>query len=718
MNCEKAESNMVKKPKNRNILVAPNRNHAKAKKIKLSISNDKKNKKYKFNKNKSLITNIKDFISYIIRSILNFIFQLLFWIILRVSVVLFLILGSSVLYYFSILPEAKLLMDDRLRGSVTMLDAKGNVFAWRGDQFGGKVSSSTVSPYLKNAIIATEDKRFYTHWGISPRGILGAIRINLREGRKPWQGNGGSTITQQLAKRIYFEKKGNFERKLKEVPMSMAMELKYTKDEIFSIYLNRAFLGSGAYGFEAASQRYFSKSARDVSPAQAAMLAGLLKAPSAANPIRNLDRAQSRGNLIVGLMKDQGYLTQAQAIRAKNNPAKLSQTAADMVGGYFADWVLGSAPEFIIKDANADVIIKTTFDKGAQLAAEGALDSVFQNLKQGSDVQAGIVVMSPNGAVRAMVGGRKTGLAGSFNRATQALRQTGSAFKPMVYAAALENGFQYNSIVTDEPITIEVIDGTYEPQNYSRTFDGEVNLTEALAKSTNTVAIKISEEIGKSRVKAIANDFGIKSNIPLVPSMALGTAESTLLEMTGAYAGILNKGMSSIPFGLSSITIQGDNESLLEHDASNSLRVINENAANQLTFMMKQVIKSGTGLRANLGDRPAAGKTGTTQGARDAWFIGFTADYVVGVWMGYDDNRKLTGVTGGGMPAEIWREVMLRIHENEALKPIVKNEDKLISELNSKNSTKFINGIFKGLGNKVKESSGSNFILRLQNLFN
>ena len=245
MNCEKAESNMVKKPKNRNILVAPNRNHAKAKKIKLSISNDNKNKKYKFDKKKSLITNIKDFISHIIRSILNFIFQLLFWIILRVSVVLFLILGSSVLYYFSILPEAKLLMDDRLRGSVTMLDAKGNVFAWRGDQFGGKVSSSTVSPYLKNAIIATEDKRFYTHWGISPRGILGAIRINLREGRKPWQGNGGSTITQQLAKRIYFEKKGNFERKLKEVPMSMAMELKYTKDEIFSIYLNRAFLGSG-----------------------------------------------------------------------------------------------------------------------------------------------------------------------------------------------------------------------------------------------------------------------------------------------------------------------------------------------------------------------------------------------------------------------------------------------------------------------------------------
>ena len=376
---------MVKKPNKRSPLVAPNRNAQKQKKKSGSANN--KNIK---NKHNSITTRIKKFINNIISTIFNFIFKIFIWVFLRVSIVMIVILGSSILYYFSILPDAKTLMDDRQKGSVTMLDAKGEVFAWRGDQFGGKVSSSTVSPYLKDAIIATEDKRFYSHWGISPRGILGAIRINIREGRKPWQGNGGSTITQQLAKRIYFEKKGNFERKIKEVPMSMAMELKYTKDEIFSIYLNRAFLGSGAYGFEAASQRYFSKSARDVNPAEAAMLAGLLKAPSAANPIRNLGRAQSRGNLIIGLMKDQGYLTDAQAIIAKNNPAKLSQTAIERAGEYFADWVLGTAPEFIIKDANADVIIETTFDKDIQFLTEQALDVVFQKLKPGSEVQAGV----------------------------------------------------------------------------------------------------------------------------------------------------------------------------------------------------------------------------------------------------------------------------------------------------------------------------------------
>ena len=707
---------MVKKPKERNILVAPNRNLSKKKKINKPALKSKRNTKS--NKSYSLISSFKNFVTNIIKAILNLTFRLLFWVIFRILIVVFLILSLSTLYYFSTLPEASFLMDDRQKGSVTMLDAKGDVFAWRGDQFGGKVSSVNVSPYLKNAIIATEDRRFYSHWGISPRGILGAIRINIREGRKPWQGNGGSTITQQLAKRIYFEKISSFERKIKEVPMSIAMELKYSKDEIFTIYLNRAFLGSGAYGFEAASQRYFGKSAREVNPAEAAMLAGLLKAPSASNPIRNLGRAQSRGSLIISLMEDQGYLTRAQAINAKNNPARLSQTAADKAGGYFADWVLGSAPEFIIKDANADVIIKTTFDKDIQLAAEQSLDIVFQKLKPGSEVQAGIIVMSPDGAVRAMVGGRKTGLAGSFNRATQALRQTGSAFKPMVYAAALENGFKYNNIVLDEPIFIEVPGGVYEPQNYSKTFDGSINLTKALAKSTNTVAIKISEEIGRSRVKAIANDFGIKSNIPLVPSMALGTAESTLLEITGAYAGILNKGISSIPYGLSSITIQGDSDSLLDHDMNTSLRVINENAANQLTFMMMQVIRSGTGIRADLGERQAAGKTGTTQGARDAWFIGFTADYVVGVWMGYDDNRKLTGVTGGGMPADIWRETMLRIHENIPLKNLIIDENKLINELETANGVEFINRIFKGLGDKAKKNSDNDFKSLLKNLFN
>jgi 1A family penicillin-binding protein len=663
---------MADSPKGRPPLVAPKRNFSEPKakpKVKKAAAPKPARKKATRTAKRTKVKSGNPIVRFF-KAIFRFIFRIIWLAFSTVAIIGCLVLGTAIFIDFGKLPAVSELMDDRQKGSVTMLDARGNVFAWRGDQFGGEVTAATVSPHLKNAIIATEDKRFYGHWGISPRGIASAIRINMRAGRKPWEGNGGSTITQQLAKDIYFKDLGSKERKIKELPMAMAMTLKYTKDEVLTIYLNRAFLGSGAYGFEAASQRYFGKSAREVNPAESAMLAGLLKAPSAANPIRNLDRAQTRANLIVGLMEDQGYLSQTEAAIARDRPAQLSQVAADKAGGAFADWVMGAAPEFIIKDANADVIIKTTFDKRIQTAAEDALDTVFQKLKAGSNAQGAIVVMSRDGAVRAMVGGRKTGLAGSFNRATQALRQTGSAFKPFVYAAALESGFRYDSIVTDEPISISTPSGPWEPKNYTRRFEGDVTLTYALAKSINTVAVKISEETGRERVRALATDFGINTEIPLVPAMALGAGESTLLEMTGAYAGILNGGVSAKPYALRSLTMQGDQEPLLTHESGQGLRVINENAASQLTYMMHQVIKQGTGGRADLGERQAAGKTGTTQGARDAWFIGFTADYVAGVWMGYDDNRKLSGVTGGGLPAEIWHETMVRVHDGLPLTPL------------------------------------------------
>ena len=606
-----------------------------------------------------------------IKALFKSIVMLIWWIGSRTAIVLGLLLAVATFYYLSLLPNAAALMDDRNSGSVTMLDRTGSVFAWRGDQFGGVVTADTVSPHLKNAVIAVEDKRFYRHLGISPRGIASAVRINMREGRKPWEGHGGSTITQQIAKQIYFEDLPALQRKIKEVPMSLAMELKYSKDEILAIYLNRAFLGNGSYGFEAASQRYFGKSARDVGPAEAAMLAGLLKAPSSTNPIRNPDRAVRRANLIIGLMEDQGYLGQAEAAIARDNPARLSQAAAERAGGYFADWILETTPDFLIEDAKSDIIIRTTFDKRIQRAAEAAMAKVFTRLKEGSRVQSAIVVMSRDGAVRGMVGGRSNALAGSFNRATQALRQTGSSFKPFVYAAALEGGLRYDSIIEDSPITIPTPSGPWTPKNYTREFKGPITATQALAESINTVAVKVSENSGRARVRAVAADFGIGNEIPDVPALALGSAESTLLEMTGAYAGILNNGVAQRPYGLEELTIQGEAEPLLtkETDATD-LRVINELAAGQLTYMMMQVIKTGTGRRADLGPRDAAGKTGTTQGARDAWFIGFTADYVAGVWMGYDDNTKLTGVTGGGMPAEIWRETMERVHDGLPLRPL------------------------------------------------
>jgi 1A family penicillin-binding protein len=598
--------------------------------------------------------------------------RLMWWGFSRAAVVGILVLGSAVGYYYLQLPPAGKLMDARENGSVTMLDYKGDVFAWRGDQFGGLVTAETVSPHLRNAVVATEDKRYFRHFGVSPRGILGAIRINLSEGRGPFEGNGGSTITQQVAKRVYFSDLPGLERKLKEVPMSIAMEMKFSKNDILTIYLNRAYLGAGTFGFEAASQRYFGKSARTVNPAEAAMLAGLLKAPSTYAPTRDLGRAQDRANLIIGLMEDQGYLTGAEARNARANPARLSETAEKRAGGYFADWIMESAPDFLIKDTTEDVLIRTTFDDRIQRAAEQALAQVFADrVKEGSNAEAAIVVMSADGAVRAMVGGRKTQIAGSFNRATQALRQTGSSFKPFVYAAALESGYRYDTIVEDAPITINVPgSGPYSPKNYSREFLGPITLTEALSKSINTVAVRVSEAIGRERVRAVAQDFGINNKVAAGPALALGASESTLLEMTGAYSGILNLGRASTPYGVTEITLQGDDTPLLGKTGGAGNRVINEFAAQQLVYMMHQVVQTGTGRRANLGSRQAAGKTGTTQGGRDAWFIGFTADYVAGVWMGYDDNSKLSGVTGGGLPAEIWRETMLKVHEGLPEKPL------------------------------------------------
>lgn len=601
------------------------------------------------------------------------ILRIIWWVTLRVAIVLFLVIGSATGYYYQTLPENALaLMDDRKRGSVTMEDRAGQVFAWRGDQFGGLVDSKTVAPQLRNAVVATEDKRFYRHFGLSPRGIVGAMRINMRAGRNPLKGNGGSTITQQVAKRVFFSDLGSIERKLKEVPMALALELKYTKDEILTIYMNRAYLGAGSHGFAAASERYFSKSATELNLPEAAMLAGLLKAPSSTAPTRNITKAQDRAGLIVGLMYDQGYITKAEMEQARANPARLSVEAASKTGGYFADWIMEAGPEFILKDTTEDIVIRTTFDRRIQKAAETALNYIFDTkVSKSSKAQAAIVVMSRDGAVRAIVGGRRSGIAGGFNRATQALRQTGSSFKPFVYAAALEQGYRYDTIVEDAPLTINIPgSGPWSPKNYTKKYLGPITLTTALAKSINTTAVRVSEDVGRKRVRAVARDFGIQHKLAAGPALALGASESTLLEMTGAYAGILNSGRKATPYGVQVLTIQGDSEPLLTHTDKWGKRVISDFADQQLVYMMNQVVEIGSGRRARMKDWQVAGKTGTTQGARDAWFIGFTADYVAGVWIGYDNNQKLKGTTGGGLPADIWRETMVRVHEGLTPKPL------------------------------------------------
>ncbi|MAM23810.1 MAG: glycosyl transferase [Rhodobacteraceae bacterium] len=623
-------------------------------------------------------------------ALVAWIMRLIWTITWRVTAVAVLVLALAVGYIYTTLPPLEALLDGRARGSVTLLDREGDVFAWRGDQFGGVVTADSVSPHLRNAVIATEDRRFYRHFGVSPRGIASAIRINLSEGRGPLQGHGGSTITQQTAKLLCLGepyepssgqtekeyeaecRRNSLQRKAKEALFSMAMEAKYSKDDILSIYLNRAYMGGGAFGAEAASQRFFGKPAAAVTPAEGAMLAGLLTAPTTLSPTNNLDRSQERAATVIRLMRQQGYLTEAEAQDAIANPAQLSEAAEAEAGGYFADWVMSSGPEFFTRNTTEDVIIKTTLDQRIQKAAEDGLRAIFENkVREGSKAQAAIVVMSADGAVRALVGGRKTKVAGAFNRATQAMRQTGSAFKPFVYAAALDLGYSPNDLVEDAPYCLNIPgSGEWCPKNYTNNFKGAVTLTEALKESLNIPAVKISENVGREIVSQVASQFGIKSDLAAGPALALGASESTLLEMTGAYAGILNGGSSVTPYGLIDLRLLGDSEPLMGTGGGIGERVIQEEAARQLVYMMEKVISEGTGQRGQFGGRELAGKTGTTSAAKDAWFIGFSADYVTGVWMGYDDNTPLEGVTGGGLPTDIWREVMLRVHEGLPMNPL------------------------------------------------
>jgi 1A family penicillin-binding protein len=628
---------------------APNKN-------KPAAPSDKSARKKKRRKKPSLIGRAMRFLfGGIMRLVWAF-----FW---RISLIGGLVLALATGYYYIRLPAPENLFDGRGGGSVTMLDRDGNVFAWRGEQYGGELKITEVSPHVTHAVIAAEDKRYYSHFGIDPIGITRAMAANLRAGRLV---QGGSTLTQQVAKNVYLTAERSLERKLKELPMALALELKYSKEQILSVYINRVYLGSGTYGFEAASQRYFGKSARVLNPAEAAMLAGLLRAPSRYAPTNDLGRAQGRASVIIRLMEEQGYLTDLQVVQALAAPAKLSVAAAARAGGYFADWVMETAPAFLAKDTTEDVTIATTFDPVLQRAVEDALAAVFEaKVKPGSAAQAAIVVMTPDGAVRAMLGGHDSGV-GLFNRATQAKRQTGSAFKPIVYAAALEAGMSPLDIIVDEPLLI----GDWMPENYNHQYLGAVTLIEALSKSINTVAVRVSERAGQDRVRGLATAMGITTALAPGPAIALGTSEATLVDMTGVYATIANHGRAANPRGIREIRLRGDDTALVRETGGPGAPVLSERSAGLLTYMLREVVATGTGQRARLADREAAGKTGTTQVARDAWFIGFTADYVVGVWMGNDDNVPLTGVAGGGLPAEIWRETMQRIHQGVPPSPL------------------------------------------------
>lgn len=532
--------------------------------------------------------------------------------------------------------------------ALTVLDADGKEIGARGGTMAPVVPLGELPPYLVKAFLATEDRRFYDHFGMDWRGLLRATWVNLRAGRFV---EGGSTITQQLAKNLYLDSDRTLWRKAQEALIALWLENNYTKNEILTTYLNRVYMGAGNYGIDAAAHYYFGKSARDVSLAEAAVLAGLPKAPSRFAPTNNLELARARAGVVLDRMVSNGDLTEKEVSGAREHPATIVAHGRRDGPQYFIDWVAAEV-EQLLPEAQGRLIVRTTLDPKRQRAAE---DAIAQALKKGTDrkvTQGAAIALGSNGAILAMVGG-KSYLESQFNRATQAERQPGSAFKPVIYLTALEKGFTPATVVTDSPVVM----GEWAPQNYeTNQYAGNVTLTEALARSINTVAVKLGERVGVSAIASMAARLGISSPIESNLSIALGSSEVTLLELTSAYSTFSTDGERAVPFGIIEITDMSG-ETLYKNTPA-KIRVIPASEARTMNYMMHQVVTNGTGRHAALRDRQVAGKTGTSQEYRDAWFIGYTGSETAGVWFGNDDNSPTGRASGGNFAAPAWRNYM------------------------------------------------------------
>ena len=561
--------------------------------------------------------------------------------------------AGVVAWYAADLPDIDEALAATRRPSLTVLAADGRELATIGDVYGRPVRVADLPPILPAAVLAVEDRRFYAHPGIDPLGLLRAALANLKAGGVV---QGGSTITQQVAKNLFLTPERTLGRKVRELLLAFWLERRFSKDEILAIYLNRAYLGAGTYGVDAAARKYFSRPASRVSVYQAALLAGLLKAPSRDNPLASPDRATARARQVLASMVSAGVLTDAEAKAAwTDRAASPANPVAAHGGRYFADWVLAHVPEFVTPE-DRDLVVATTLDTRLQRLAERWVETVLADQGPTARVnQAALVAMSPDGAVRAMVGGRRY-VKSPFNRAVQARRQPGSVFKPIVFLAGLETGLTPSSMLTDAPVSI---DG-WEPRNFTGVYRGDVTLRHALANSINTVAVRVSEQAGRRRVIETARRLGITGRLAPTPSLALGAGEVSLIELTAAYASFANGGLGVWPYGIESVR---DRRGRVAYTRAGSGpgRVAAPGHAAAITEMLTEAVRVGTARKARL-DRPVAGKTGTSQNHRDAWFIGFSADLVTGVWVGNDDGAPMSGVTGGTLPASLWRSFMADAH--------------------------------------------------------
>jgi penicillin-binding protein 1A len=598
--------------------------------------------------------------------------------------------GIFVAYCAIDLPDINQITQPQRRPSVTLEADDGTVFARYGDLFGNHVTLDSVPKYLPEAIIAIEDRRFYSHFGIDIWGLLRAVVRNATAGHVV---QGGSTLTQQLAKNLFLSPDRNMKRKVQEMMLALWLEHTYTKDQILTAYLNRVYLGNGTYGVDAASRLYFNKPASEMSLRECAIIAGLLRAPSRYAPTHDAAASLARGKIVLETMVEEDFITEREkraAIDYVPPPSHKPGSSGD--GRYFADWVQDQTGP-LLEDNAQDIVVSTTLDLKLQRSAEHHVDDILAK-QDGHDVsEAALVTLGNDGAVRAMVGGRDYRVS-QYNRATQAMRQPGSAFKPIVYLAAIEQGLTPDDIIPDEPITL----GHWSPENFDGKYRGNVTAREALAESINTVAVRVFQRAGADHVIETARALGISSPLEHDPALALGASEVTPLEITGAYASLAAGGRAVTPYAIKEIRNR-DGVVLYRHTDVEPPMTVDGGAVRVLVGMMEDVVRYGTGKRAALADRPVAGKTGTSSDYHDAWFLGFTGNYTTGIWMGNDDNHPMRKIVGGSMPAQLWHDYMVDAEAGQPERNLLSNGSGFTGAVTheiSKAFGDFIHGIVGG----------------------
>lgn len=571
------------------------------------------------------------------------------------------------------LPDTSKLYDVKRQPSISYLDRSGALVAVRGSQYAPPVDLDKLPPYVPAAFVAIEDRWFYWHMGFNPWGILRSQIYNLTHRGGPLRG--GSTITQQLARNLFLTPNQNYRRKAQELILAVWLEAKFTKKEILALYLNRVYFGAGAYGIEAAAQRYFGKPASQLTIGESALLAGLMKGPSRYSPVSASDRAARRATVVLDEMVRTHAITAAQRAEAFRTPVRVNPVLANQRAQYFTDWV-DDQVRALVGEPTEDLVVETTLDLPIQAAAELALVRGVDAARSQGVQQGALVAMDGDGRIRAYVGGARYADS-QFDRVTMARRQAGSAFKPFVYLTAMEQGRTPATAVVDEPLRI----GNWEPRNYTGKFLGAMDLQTALAQSINTVAARLANEVGTANVAATARRLGIMSKIQLDPSMALGAVEVNPLEMAQAYAPFSNGGYLAHGYGVERIrTASG--RVLYDHgvEKKTPVSVIGSPALQYMNQMLREVIASGTGTRAKVAGFDLAGKTGTTSDYRDAWFVGYTGGFVSAVWLGRDDNTPMRRVAGGGAPAGVWRAFMAQALPKLRIQPIPGGTAPLLTE--------------------------------------